>query len=510
MHGLLEASRILGWKLSGNLENIALFFQTISITIGDRRNDMNNVRPRLTLMTEEQIEEAHRNVLKVLSETGVRVDSPSILSLLERKLGLKAQDRVVKFPAEIIEAAIQSAPRTIDVYDRRGGLKFKLGEDRLRFGTGVTALYYQNPVDEKLELFTRKNFQDLVRLSSMLKHYDVISTVGIVRDVPEELSDLYAGLEHISNTTKPLVLLVSDENKFPDVLQMFETLHGDLGEKPFILPYFNPVSPLVMNAGTVDKMKLCIERGLPLIFSNYSMAGASTPLTPAGTLTLLMAELLAGLVISQTIKPGAPILLGMLPVYFDMRTMQNFYDPQSILISVACSEMMKRYGIPHCATSGSGTGWGMDLISADTYWMNTLALLLSGGHLAPFVGDALGSKSISPMTMVHVHEIIDQALRLHNGFQLDDAHSAVNEIAKVGPGGSFLNQPSTLKNYKNGYYVSGVYPRYSMEKWLAVGAPPARQVLREKTRELLAAAPIPEDHGELIGKGEEFLKRYAS
>jgi trimethylamine--corrinoid protein Co-methyltransferase len=371
---------------------------------------------------------------------------------------------------------------------------------------GVTALFYQEPVNEKLELFTRKNFQDLVRLGSTLPLYDVVSTVGIVRDVPEELTDLYGSLEHISNTTKPLILLVSDENKFPAVMEMFELLHGDLGNKPFVISYFNPVSPLVMNAGTVDKMKVAIERGLPVIFSNYSMAGASTPLTPAGTLTLLMAELLAGLVITQTIKKGASILLGMLPVYFDMRTLLNFYDPQSVLISVACSEMMKYYGIPHCSTSGSGTGWGMDLIAADTYWMNTLALLLSHGHLAPFIGDSLGSKSISPMTIIHVHEIIDQALRLYNGFQLDDVNSAVEEINKVGPGKSFLNQPSTLKNYKSGYYVSRVYPRYSMEAWQKAGEPPARQILREKTREMLATAPVPEDHNELIMKGEEFIK----
>lgn len=469
---------------------------------------MNNICPRLTLMSEEQVQEAHTNVLKVLGNTGVRVDSPAILQMLEHKLGLKSQDRIIKFPPAVVEEAIQSAPKTIDVYDRRSELRLKLGEDRLRFGVGVTALFYQNPVDETLEIFKRENFRDLVRLGSSLKHYDVISTVGIVRDVKEELGDMVGSLEHISNTTKPLVLLVSDEDRFSDVLDMFELLHGkEVGDKPFVLPYFNPVSPLVMNAGTVDKMKIAIERGLPVIFSNYSMAGASTPLTPAGTLTLLMAELLAGLVISQSIKKGAPILLGMLPVYFDMRTMLNFYDPQSILVSVACSEMMKRYGIPHCSTSGSGTGWGMDLIAADTYWMNTLALLLSHGHLAPFIGDSLGSKSISPTTFVHCHEIIDQALRLHDGFQLDDVNSAVDEIHKVGPGRSFLSQPSTLKNYKNGYYVSGVYPRYSMEKWLAAGQPPARQVLRQKTQDLMTSAPQPEEYDEFIAKGEEFIRR---
>jgi len=465
-----------------------------------------HAQPRLTLLTEEQIHQVHGYALRILAETGVRVDSDSTRRLLRRKWGIPADDRLVRIPAEVTEAALGSAPKRIDIYDRRGNSAFQLGEDRLRFGVGVTALYYQEPVHDKLELFTRRHMQDMVRLGSRLPLYDVISTVGIVRDVPEELSDFYGSLEMLANTTKPLVLLVSDEASFPPVLDMFEKLHGDLGTKPFVLPYFNPVSPLVMNAGTTDKMEAAIARGLPIIFSNYSMAGASTPLTPAGTLSLLLAELVAGLVISQTIRPGAPILLGMLPVYFDMKSMLNFYDPQSVLISLACAEMMAHYGIPHCSTSGSGTGWGMDLVASDTYWMNTLTLNLTQSGLAPFIGDSHGSKSISPCTVVHVHEIIDQARRFASGFQLDDPAAALEEIAKVGAGGSFLSSPSTLKQYKTGYYNSRVYPRWTMEKWQAEGEPPAWHVLREKTRALLADAPAPDDHDDLLAHGSEWIQ----
>jgi trimethylamine--corrinoid protein Co-methyltransferase len=466
----------------------------------------NNVRPHLELLSGEQILQVHHYALRILSETGMRIDSPSMVSLLERRLGLTAVDRTIRFPAAVVEEAIQSAPRTIEIFDRSGQPAFTLGADRLRFGVGVTALFYQEPVHDHLEPFTRRHFQDLVRLGSSLPLYDVISTVGIVHDVPESRSDLYGSLELIANTTKPLVLLVSDENQFPAVLDLYETLHGDLAERPFVLPYFNPVTPFIMNAGTVDKMQLAIERGLPVIFANYGIAGASTPLTPAGILSLMLAELLAGLTISQAIRKGASIVLGMLPVYFDMRAMLNFYDPQSVLISMACAQLMAHYGIPHCSTSGSGTGWGMDLIAADTYWMNTLALLLSGASLAPFVGDSLGSKSISPCTLVHVHEIIDQALRLAGGLALDDAQAGLEEISSVRPGGSFLTSPSTRSHYKSGYYFSRVYPRYTLAQWQAAGEPSARQVLRQKTRDLLVSAPAPDDHDELIAKGEELIR----
>ena len=187
-----------------------------------------HAQPRLTLLTEEQIQQVHGYALRILAETGVRVDSDSIRGLLRRKWGIHADDRLVRIPAEVTEAALGSAPKRIDIYDRRGNPAFQLGEDRLRFGVGVTALYYQEPVHDRLELFTRRHMQDMVRLGSRLPLYDVISTVGIVRDVPEELSDFYGSLEMLANTTKPLVLLVSDEANFPSVLDMFEKLHGDL------------------------------------------------------------------------------------------------------------------------------------------------------------------------------------------------------------------------------------------------------------------------------------------
>lgn len=465
-----------------------------------------HVKPRLTLLNSGQMEQIHHYALQILSRTGVRVDSEPVRELLKKRLGAGAvKEKTVRLPDEAVEWALAAAPSRIEIFDRRGGRAFQLGDGALHFGIGVTTLFYQDPLTGDLEPFTRKHMQDMVRLGSSLSQYEVISTVGIVQDVPTPLSDLYGSLEMVANTTKPLVLLVSDENKFSSVLDLYEHLRGDLADKPFLLPYFNPVSPLVMNAGTVDKMQTAIERGLPVIYSNYSMAGASTPLTPAGTLVLLMAELMAGLTLSQIMREGAPILLGMLPVFFDLKAMTNFYDPQSILINLACAEMMAHYHLPHCGTSGSGTGWGADLIAADTYWMNSLTYCMTRGGLAPFVGDTLGSKVFSPKTVVYVHEVIEQSRRLVSGFELDDQHAVLDEIDRIGPGGNFLSAPSTLKGYRSGYYPSPVFARWSMEKWQAAGRPAADQVLGEYTAELISKSPAPDDHADLMAKGEEFI-----
>jgi len=464
------------------------------------------VRPRLQLLTPEQIERVHRDSLRVLATTGVRVDSPRARALFARALG-EPEDGRVRIPPDLVEWALRCAPSAVEVYDRLGRPAFRLGEgqERTRFGIGVTALYYQDPQSDDIVPFGRQHMAQIVRLGHHLPLYDVISTIGIVQDVPPPVSDLYATLEMVANTTKPLVILVSDEARFPAVLDLLEALCGDLAARPFVLPYFNPVSPLIINEGTGDKMVEAIERGLPVIYSNYSMAGMSTPITPAGMLVLLQAELLAGLVLAQLVREGAPVILGMLPAFFDLKTMVSFYEPKSFLLNLACAEMMAHYHLPHCGSSGSGTGWGPDLVAADTYWMNQLTSVLGKVGLAPFIGDTLTSKAFSPVNAVYVHEVIAQALRLAEGFPLDDTSIGLEEIAQVGPGGNFLLAGQTLRHYREAYYTSPVFPRYSLEKWRAEGKPRAEERLRAYTVALLESAAPPDDQEELLARGEAFI-----
>ena len=272
-----------------------------------------------------------------------------------------------------------------------------------------------------------------------------------------------------------------------------------------MIPYLNPISPLVINAGTVSKMYYAAEKGLPVIYSNYGMAGASTPITPASMLVLLNAELLAGLTLSQLIREGMPIILGSLPSFFDMRGMGSFYEPRSYLLDLVCAEMMAYYGLPHCGTSGSGMGWGPDIISAGHQWFNHLISSLGKVGLVPFVGDLLGSKAFSPAVLVYASEVIEQARLFAQGFALDDASVALGEILDVGPGGSFLLSPSTLARFRDAAFQSEIFPTLTLEKWQEQGAPEAESLLRQHTQHLLDRVEPPEDHDELIAQGEAWI-----
>ena len=463
------------------------------------------IRPTITVLSQQQLEQAHERSLHILSTVGLEVESERAVGILA-KAGADVDGSRVRIPADLVRWAVDAAPSSFEVFDRRGNSAFHIGDGgETRFGIGATTLNYQDPMTDEITQFNRKHMEIMVRLGESLPSFDVFSTVGVIQDVSADQSDLYATLEMVANSTKPLVVLVSREDRFPAVLDLLEELHGDLASKPFVIPYFNPVTPLVINQGTIDKMLATIERGLPFIYSNYGMAGATTPITPAGILALLNAELLAGLVLSQLMKEGSPIILGMLPAYFDMRGMANFYDPITYLLDLACAEMMAFYGLPHCGTSGSGMGWGADVIASGHQWANHLVSCLGTVGLVPFVGDVLGSTTVSPAVIVYADEVIAQARRFAAGFSFDEASTALDDVAQVGPGGNFLMAASTLEHFRSAYFQSEIFPNLTVDDWRQQGNPRADDRLRNHTQQLLDGLTPPDDHADLIARGEVFI-----
>ena len=466
----------------------------------------NIVQPSLNTIDRQQIQKIHAYSLQILSSVGLRVDSPTALKLFTGAIGAQATDGDrVRLPADLVEWAIQSAPSSVDIYDRYGSPAFRL-PDQARFGIGVTALYYQDPETEKVAPFTRKHMATCVRLGNSLSSFDVISTPGIVQDVPPQGSDLHAALEMTAGTAKPLIILISDGNAFPAVLDLLEHLHGDLASRPSIIPYFNPITPLVINKSTVDKMLITIDRGLPFIYSNYGMAGATVPITPAGQLALMNAEVLAGLTLGQLIKEGTPMILGNHPACFDMKGKESYYDPKSYLIDQACKEMMAFYNLPHSGTSGSGMGWRADLISGGHQWFNHLISCIGKVGLAPFIGDILGSLAFSPKLIVYANEIIQQVRLFAEGFVIDDANIGLEDIAQVGPGGDFLTSNLTLKLYGHTRQFSHIFENLHIDEWQAKGRPRAEDLLGSYTRQLLDKSKPPENYKYILERGHAFIE----
>ncbi|NQV15058.1 trimethylamine methyltransferase family protein [bacterium] len=472
-------------------------------------NTSQQVQPRLSLLTQDQIERVHSNTLQVLSTTGIRVDSPHARSIFTKAMGNSSNGNIIRIPAEFVEQALKTVPSSIDIYNRRGQKVFSLGNDQIsetRFGIGVTNIWYEEPQSNEIKHFSRKHVGLASQLGQTLDNFDLVSTPGIIQDDSGDDREVIAALEMVANTTKPLVLLISETSQFEQTLELLEHLNGDLSSKPFIIPYFNPITPLVLNEDTTDKLFSTIERDLPFIFSSYGMYGATAPITASATLVMLNAELLAGLVFAQLVKAGTPAILGSLPSVFEMKNMISTYTPQTMQVNLACAEMMAHYGIPHCGTSGSGSGWGPDLLASGALWLNHLTSSLGRVGLAPFVGGNFDSLVFSPATVVYSNEVIRQIRQFSRGFSIDAETMGLDDIQAVGPGGSFLMSEQTLALYREIHEQhSHVWQGFSLDNWRSQGSPRASDVLRDHVLDVMASMQVPDDHDALIERGEAFL-----
>ena len=471
---------------------------------------MVEVKAKVGVLSGDQIEKIHQYSLEILSRVGVRVDSKNARKVFE-KASLKADsNNIIRISPDAVAWALKAAPSTVDVYNRSGDFVFRMGDaenNQTRFGFGVTNLYYQDPDSDQISPFTRKHMQVSTRMAEVLDSFDVASTVGILQDCAPDVADFYGTLEMAANTIKPLIILVSKESCFESTLDLIEHLHGDLVGRPFCIPYFNPITPLVLNEGTTDKMAVTIERGLPLIYNSTGMAGASSPITMAGTLALLNAEILAGLVYSQLIKEGTTVILGALPWEFDMQNMEHYYTPRTLPLNLACAEMMNYYGVPHSGSSGSGPGWSADLNAIGILWMNHLSGCLGKVGLAPFVGGKFGSVVFSPHFVVYSNEVIRQTRLCSQGFDLDDNSVNLDEIKTIGPGGNFLMAEQTMQLFRDTHFKDSIWPFLSLDEWQSGKHPNADAVLRRHTCELMENITPPDDHDELIERGEEFIRK---
>ena len=472
-------------------------------------NNPENVRPRLQLLSPEQMNEIHLYSITILEKTGIKVESKTALKIFKNSNAVKIKNETVYIQRELINHAIKKVPSNIEIFNKAGDIAFHLGKkqgDDTHFGIGVTNTYFQDIESSRVEPFTRKHMRHCTKLGDLLGNYDMGSTLGIPSDVSANKLDIYSTLDMFANTSKPLVLLISESKNINKVFEMLSFLHGDISAKPFCIPYFNPITPLILNASTSDKMIASINYHLPIMYSNYSMYGGTSPVTEGGSLVLLNAELLAGLVFSQLIKEGTEMILGSLPAAFNMMTMGSYYTPSSYLLNLACAEMMNFYEIPHCGTSGSSNGWGADLSASGDLWQNHLSSCIGKIGCAPFVGGNFDSMAFSPSTVVLSNHIIGEAKKFAKGFTLNDKTVNTAEIDHVGHGGNYLTSEQTLASLSDLQTTNAIWPSLNLDLWKEQGMPKAEKLLINYTKELYCKAKKASDENiDIIKKGEDYI-----
>lgn len=451
------------------------------------------LKPKLAVLSDEQIAQIHAATMEVLGRTGVKITHPKALEMLHGA-GAKVDNDRVRIPARMVDDALQKSPSQISLGNRSGTHSVVLAGGTSWFGASLDCVDYLDPATEARRPFTSEDCRTATTLSDALPNFTWGMTFGLVADVPVNLADRIAARQALTYSEKPLVFCCRDIDSLKDIYEMAVLIAG--GERrfhdaPTIVLLTDPISPLVHADAVIDKMIFCAENGIPQICYSGLQAGSTAPMTFAGAIVQGSAESLSGLVLTQLARQGAPFVYGAFATIMDMRTTIFSYGaPEMSLMVAAMAQLAQHYRLPFFGTAGCSDAKFPDPQAAAEATYSCLSSALSGANLIHDCGLLDHGSLVSPAYIVLVNEVLHMVNQYLPGVPVSEETLALDLINTVGPGKHFLQAEHTLKHCHEVWY-SQLFDRTLYTKWLGRGGKRFSERLREHTLKLMKHQPTP-------------------
>ena len=293
----------------------------------------------------------------------------------------------------------------------------------------------------------------------------------------------------IRYSSKPQVVITADLESTKNVVEMAAVARGSveqLQQKPLFILYCEPTSPMVCTKESIEKVMYMAEMNLPVLYAPIPMNGATGPITLAGSIIQANAECLAGLVIAQLTRPGAPFLYGAIITNMDLKSLQPTYaSPETMVESLAMSEIGRElYHLPTWGTAGCTSAKLADeqaVLEGAQYI--TLAGL-SGANVIHDVGYTTFGLALSNELVVMMNDAIGRVRRIFDCVDTSDAYLGMDDMTAVGPKGHFLGQENTFRK-KLENWESDMEDRNEFDRWVTLGSKTMGQRASERVKDII-------------------------
>ena len=437
-------------------------------------------------LTEDKCRRIHEASLEILERIGARLFLDQAVDLL-KKAGADISDgNLVRIKPDLVEKALETVPKRIILHDRMGNPVMPLEGERCFYGPGSDCL---NIIDFRTGERRKPVLKDLkegVALCDALPNIDFVMSMILPTDVPGAVADRYQMEAMLTHSTKPIIFVSYESEGCVNAVEMAEAVAGSaesLQEKPSIACYINAVSGLQHNKEALQKLIFLAGKNLLSLYIPCSTAALSSPVTPAGAVALDYAGVLLGLVISQLVREGAPVIVPGLPQgTFDMRTLVTSYcEPERILPQA----MAHFYGLPMFAIGGASESKVEDQQAAAEAAMSLVVETLAGSDIIHDLGYLESGLTFSFLQLALCDEIVSWIKAYTKEIEVNEETLALDVIAKIGPDGEFLDTDHTLNHYKERWYPR-LFERATYQAWSDKGGKSFSQRAKEKIDELIA------------------------
>ena len=444
-------------------------------------------------LTEEDIKKIHQTSLRVFSDIGVQVNLKEAVELF-KAAGATADlsTRIVKIPPDLVESLIDRAPAVIRLCGRGepDELDCEIGGARVYMGTGGTALNVQDPGETTVRPSTLQDIVDMARLVDALDHIHLYMLNVYPNELSVECVDVNRFGAALNNTRKHIMGGVYTLEGVRQVIRMAEMIAGSaekLRQRPFISMVTCNISPFKLDEH-YGRLTVEIARsGIPVVTPAEPLCGATAPITLAGNLVVQNVDSLVGVMLTQLVNPGTPVLYGCISSITDLRDMKYLSGAIEMgLMNAASAQIAQFYHLPLYSTAGMSDAKVNDAQAGYETALTGLMVALAGGN---FIHDAAGflefCMTASYDKLVIDNEIIGMIMRAVEGITVNEDTLAFDLLKEIGPGGHFVSARHTRKHMRKEQYHPQLSDRDNRAQWVESGAKSAAARATDKVQNIL-------------------------
>ena len=448
------------------------------------------------LISDDEVEAIHEAALKLLADVGVRCALKEARDLLANAGALVDEDtQRVRLGRDIVEEALRTIPAEVTLTPRNPAHAVRMGGNHL-----ATAAVLGPPNCTDLNRGRRTGtLADLAELLKLTQYFNVVQMNGWPvepLDIEVRFRHLDAAFAMLTLTDKVPYVFCQSRQRIADVLTLCAMARGEtleqFAERPGVFSIINTNTPLQydvpMTVGVIDMARY----GQPVLLTPFVMAGASTPATIAGAMALNCAEVLFGVVLSQLVRPGAPVLYGCAAMNVDMKTGAPAYGLADMQrCTLIGGQMARRYNMPMRSSNFSSSNIP-DFASGYESANACFAAMNAGAHLLMHAaGWVEGGLCTSYEKFVLDCEIVQSLAQVMEPVRIDSETLAIDEIAQVGPGGHFFGTSRTISTFETAFYRPLVSTTQNYGAWAEGGGRSAAERATGIWQEALSAYAEP-------------------
>jgi trimethylamine--corrinoid protein Co-methyltransferase len=446
------------------------------------------------ILSQQDTQQIHDTSMRLLANVGVEFPYEPALAAFQ-KHGVKTDGQRVYLTEDQVMNALSSAPEQFTIHARNPERDVVVGGGRPVFAPGYGAPFLVDAAPSKDGIVgkrapTMEDYVNLVKIAHALPNQDLSGHLIVEPELANARTAHVQMLHaHMVHSDKPFIGSAAGRRGAKHTMDMARILFGgDLGDRPVTISLINSLSPLGYSTEMLEALVAFATVRQPLVIAALMMAGSTGPVTLAGVLAAQTAELLAGIVLTQLINPGTPVVFGSTSTNIDMKSgALAIGSPELSQMIAAHAQLARYYGLPSRSGGALTDASYPDAQAAFESMMSLLTTVNAGVDFVLHSGGILSSYlAFSYEKLVLDDEMCGMVRRLHQGIAVIPDTLAYEVIADVGPGGNYLMEMHTVKRCRKEFWKPDLCDRGGLEAWMQGGKPTAVDRARQRWQQLVA------------------------